>query len=193
MKNVNSGEKPKKKYQVNNKGLTIVYFGNGKGKTTAALGAVLRATGEGWKCAVYQFIKGPWPSAERESVKKYLPQLATIETGGKGFVGIMGDKIAKEEHEKMARELFNKVSEVVKNKDLKLIVLDEILDAVELGFIKETEVVSLIKDKSSDIHIIITGHKKYPKIFSAADLVTEMKKVKHPFDKGFLAIKGLDY
>lgn len=197
MKNVNSSgkskTKPLKKYRINNGGLTIVYFGDGKGKTTAALGAVLRATGEGWKCAVYQFIKGPWPSAERESIKKYLPKLATIEAGGKGFVGIMGDKLAKDEHEKMARELFKKVLEKIKNKSLKLIVLDEILDAVELGFIKENEVIDLIKQKNTDTHIIITGHKKCSRIFAVADLVTEMKKIKHPFDKGFLAVRGLDY
>jgi len=197
MKNVNSSKKLKikllKKYRANNSGLVIVYYGNGKGKTTSALGAVLRATGEGWKCAVYQFIKGPWPSAERVSIKKYLSKLATIETGGKGFVGIMGDKLAKVEHEKTARELFKKVLEKIKSKSLKLIVLDEMLDAVELGFIKEKEVVDLIKQKPASMHIIITGHKRYPKIFAAADLVTEMKKIKHPFDKGFLAIKGLDY
>jgi len=193
MKNVNKEEKPKKKYHVNNSGLTIVYFGDGKGKTTAALGAVLRATGENWKCAVFQFIKGPWPSAERESIKKYLPNFATIETGGKGFVGIMGDKLAKEEHEKTARKLFEKVLKATKKKNINLVVLDEILDAVELGFVKQKEVVDLIKNKNLNMHIIITGHKKYSQIFAAADVVTEMKKIKHPFDKGLLAVKGLDY
>jgi cob(I)alamin adenosyltransferase len=188
----NSKTKPQKKYHINNTGLTIVYYGDGKGKTTAALGAVLRAMGEGWKCAVYQFIKGPWPSAERETIKKYLPKLATIEAGGKGFVGIMGDKLAKEDHKTQAKKLFEKVLKETK-KDLNLIVLDEILDAVELGFIKEKEVINLIKEKSASTHIIITGHKKYSKILTVADLVTEMKKIKHPFDKGFLAIKGLDY
>lgn len=196
MKNVNGHKKVKtkaqKKYHINDKGLTIIYYGTGKGKTSAALGAVLRAVGEGWKCAVYQFIKGPWPSAEREAIKKYLPKLATIEAGGKGFVGIMGDKLAKEDHKTQARKLFEKVLKETK-KDFKLIVLDEILDAVELGFIKEKEIIDLIKQKNTDMNIIITGHKKYPKIFAVADLVTEMKKIKHPFDKGFLAIKGLDY
>jgi cob(I)alamin adenosyltransferase len=205
--------KSPQKYHLNDNGLTIVYFGNGKGKTTAALGAVLRATGEGWKCAVYQFIKGPWPSAERESIKKYLPKLATIETGGKGFVGIMGDKLPKDAHQKSARALFeraisnfqlpplrstNSTGQAISNKisntkSLFLLVLDELLDAVELGFIKESEVVMFIKNKPKNVHLIITGHKKYSKIFAAADLVTEMKKIKHPFDKGFLAIKGLDY
>jgi len=128
--------------------------------------------------------------------------LATIETGGKGFVGIMGDKLPEDAHRKSARALFERVisnfqlpisNEISNSKLPTLLVLDELLDAVELGFIKENEVVDLIKQKNTDTHIIITGHKKYPLIFSAADLVTEMKKIKHPFDQGFLAIKGLDY
>lgn len=183
---------------MSNKGLTIVYFGNGKGKTTAALGAVLRAAGQGWSCHVFQFIKGPWPSSERDSISKFLSSLAEIKAGGRGFVGIMNDKLPKSEHAKFARELFGSAQKMLENEKkvfpkTKMVVLDELLDAVELKLIPESKVINLIKKKPGNIHLIITGHKKFPKIFKEADLVTEMKKVKHPFDKGFLAIKGLDY
>ncbi len=185
---------PKSKYKLNNKGQIIIYYGDGKGKTTAALGAVLRAVGAGWNCTVFQFIKGPWPSAEREAISEYIGEKVIIEVGGKGFVKIMGDKIAPEIHQKAARELFEKVKLNIKdNTKVRLIILDELLDAIELGFISEDEVADILSEKPTDLHIIITGHKKFKKILDLADLITEMKKIKHPFDQNFLAIKGLDY
>lgn len=204
------------RYKTSTKGQTIVYYGNGKGKTTAALGAVLRAAGYGWQCHVYQFIKGPWPSGERVTIPRNLKDYAVIEAGGKGFVGIMGDTLPKEVHKEEAQKLFAKAKERIgyKGQNIvrhvlilgttelspdprpqppRLIVLDELLDAIDLGFVSQKEVVQLIKTKPDDVHLIITGHKKYPNIFGVADLVTEMKKTKHPFDKGYLAYKGLDY
>lgn len=182
------------KYKVNPKGQVIIYYGDGKGKTTAALGLVLRAAGMGWRCKIFQFIKGPWPSAERDSIKKYLNKFVKIETGGKGFVKIQGDKIPEEVHKKAARDLLEKVQNIIDySGSTRLIVLDEILDAVELGFISEKEIIKLITKKNKDLHLVITGHKKYPAIFAKADLITQMKKEKHPFDKKYLAIRGLDY
>ncbi|MDO8512433.1 MAG: cob(I)yrinic acid a,c-diamide adenosyltransferase [bacterium] len=205
-----------RQFKTSSKGQTIIYYGDGKGKTTAALGAVLRAAGYGWQCYVYQFIKGPWPSGERVAIPRNLKDYAVIEAGGKGFVGIMGDTLPKEIHKEEAQKLFAKAKERIGYKGQnnvrqvlilgttklspdprpvmpRLIVLDELLDAIDLGFVSQKEVVQLIKTKPDDVHLIITGHKKFPNIFNAADLVTEMKKVKHPFDKGFLAYKGLDY
>jgi cob(I)alamin adenosyltransferase len=216
MKNVKSRTKRKKKYQTAKKGQTIIYYGDGKGKTTAALGAVLRAVGYGWQCHIYQFIKGPWPSGERVTIPRNLKDYSVIEAGGKGFVGIMGDNLPKEIHKEEAQKLFAKAKErigyqgrqVVRQVLIlgttklspdprpvmpRLIVLDELLDAIELGFVSQKEVLQLIKTKPDDVHLIITGHKKFPSIFATADLVTEMRKIKHPFDKGFLAYKGLDY
>ena len=201
-----------KKYRNNNQSQTIIYYGNGKGKTTAALGAVLRAVGYGWQCHVYQFIKGPWPSGERVTIPRNLKDNAVIEAGGKGFVGIQNDNLPKNIHKKAAQELWKKAVQRVQASCLitltnkktplspepcplnpRLVVLDELLDAIDLGFVSQKEVVQLIKTKPDDVHLIITGHKKYPSIFNVADLVTEMKKIKHPFDKGYLAYKGLDY
>lgn len=211
-------KQPQKKqnFKTSSKSQTIIYYGNGKGKTTAALGAVLRAAGYGWQCYVYQFIKGPWPSGERVAIPRNFKDYAVIEAGGKGFVGIMGDTLPKEIHKEEAEKLFAKAKERIGYKGQqivrqvlilgttklspdprpvmpRLIVLDELLDAIDLGFVSQKEVVQLIKTKPDDVHLIITGHKKYPNIFAVADLVTEMKKIKHPFDKGYLAFRGLDY
>lgn len=206
-----------KRFHTSDRGLAIVYYGDGKGKTTAALGAVLRAVGQGWRCVVIQFIKGSWPSSEREAIPKYLKDLVTIEAGGKGFVGIIDDRLPKSEHKKQARTLFKKVEGMFKEwervasseqpvgrntKHLlatgywpppRLIVLDEILDAVEFEFLSETDIIRLMKEKPEKTHLILTGHKKFPKILAAADLVTRMTKEKHPYDQGFLAVRGLDF
>ncbi len=204
--------------RVPTRGLVIVYYGDGKGKTTAALGAVLRAVGQGWRCAVIQFIKGSWPSSERVSIPKHLGKLVTIEAGGKGFVGILDDRLPKAVHKREARKLYREAlrrfrvgkKEARRRKQgqrqslagppapdsrlpTQLVVLDELLDAVEFGFLSEAEVVRLIKAKPARTHLILTGHKKFPKILAAADLVTRMTKEKHPYDEGFLAVRGLDF
>lgn len=191
--------------RVSDRGLVLVYYGDGKGKTTAALGAVLRAVGQGWRCAIIQFIKGSWPSSERVSIPKYLRNLVTIEAGGKGFVGIVDDRLPRAAHRKQARALFREVRQrfaiwkrAWKNPQLqprppRLVILDEVLDAVEFDFISQTELLRLIKAKPPGLHLILTGHQKFPKILAAADLVTRMTKQKHPFDAGYLAVRGLDY
>lgn len=205
---------PRKRLHGSARGLLLVYYGDGKGKTTAALGAVLRAVGQGWRCAVFQFIKGSWPSSERVAIPKYLGKLVTIEAGGKGFVGILDDRLPRSVHKKQARALFRKVRKLFRawgrgdgagarrarstkpqatSPKPQLVVLDEILDAVEFRFLTETEVVRLIKSKPPPLHLILTGHKKFPKILAAADLVTRMTKEKHPYDQGVLAVRGLDF
>lgn len=193
------------KRRVSDRGLTVVYYGDGKGKTTAALGAVLRAVGQGWRCVVIQFIKGSWPSSERIAIPRYLRDLVTIEAGGRGFVGIVDDRLPRSEHKKQARALFREVRQRMniwqrawKNQALQprppqLVVLDEILDAIAFGFLTQTEVIRLLNTKPKHLHLILTGHKKFPKILAAADLVTRMVKEKHPYDQGFLAVRGLDY
>lgn len=183
------------------RGLTLVYYGDGKGKTTAALGTVLRAVGHGWRCVVIQFIKGSWPSSERVSIPKYLHDLVTIEAGGKGFVGIVDDRLPRAVHRRQARAQYRKVLRSFREwkggRELtllpRLVVLDEVLDTVEFRFLTQADVVRLMHAKPAHMHLILTGHKKFPRILAAADLVTNMQKEKHPFDKGFLAVRGLDY
>lgn len=191
--------------RVSDRGLVLVYYGDGKGKTTAALGAVLRAVGQGWRCAVIQFIKGSWPSSERLAIPRYLRDRVTIEAGGKGFVGIVDDRLPRAVHRKQARALFREVRQrfviwkrAWKNSRLQprppqLVILDEVLDAVEFRFISQAELLRLMRAKPEQMHLVLTGHKKFPQILAAADLVTRMTKEKHPFDAGYLAVRGLDY
>lgn len=182
-----------KQQAVPDRGLVLVYYGDGKGKTTAALGAVLRAVGQNKKCAVLQFIKGEWPSSERIAIPRHMNQLVSIEAAGKGFVGIQGDKKPKEEHEKAARHALSRAQELAGNDDLFILVIDEILDAVALGLLSEDDVVDLIKQRTQQLHLILTGHEKLRRIIELADVATEMRKEKHSYDNGLLAVQGLDY
>jgi cob(I)alamin adenosyltransferase len=172
------------------KGLTITYFGSGKGKTTSAIGLALRSVGSDKKVRFIQFIKGGWKSSEEEPLKELG---LDIEKMGLGFVGINNDKIKINKHKKAAREAFNRAEKYSKQSGLFLLVLDEILGAVKAGFISEQEVCDLIDKKKSSLNIVLTGRPKYLKIISSSDLVTEFKEIKHPFTKGELAKKGIDF
>ena len=171
--------------------MVILYTGEGKGKTTAALGLVLRAVGYKRKCLIIQFGK-IWFTGEKEGVEKLKPFVKFIQ-GGKGFVKIMGDKLPLAEHKKAAKEAFNTLYNEVKAGKWDVVVADEIVGAVSSGLLSESLVVKLIKDKPADLDLILTGHHAPKKLISLADLVTEMTEIKHPFQKGILAKKGLDF
>ena len=172
-------------------GLVILYTGEGKGKTTAALGLVLRAVGYKRKCLIVQFGK-IWFTGEFEGVKKLAPYVKFIQ-GGKGFVKILGDKLPLSEHKKTARNTFNILyNEVVEGK-WDVVVADEIVGAVSSGLLLESLVVKLIKDKPKCLDLILTGHHAFEKLIDLSDLVTEMKEIKHPYKIGILAKKGIDF
>lgn len=173
------------------KGLVIVYTGEGKGKTTAALGLVLRAVGYQRKCLIVQFGK-TWFTGELEGVKKLAPLVKFIQ-GGKGFVKILGDKLPLEEHKKKARETFEKLYQEAVSGKWDLVVVDEIVGAVAGKILPLFSVIKLIKDKPEKVDLVLTGHHADPKIIAMADLATEMKPIKHPFEKGLLAKKGIDF
>lgn len=173
-------------------GLTIVYTGNGKGKTTAALGIVLRASGYDKKICMIQFIKGSWHYGEMVSSKKLEPNFEMIAVG-KGFVGIIDDDSPREEHEKIAKEALKISESKIQSGDYDIIILDEINYAVNLGLIKIKDVIELIKSKPAGLDLILTGNHAKEEILELADLVTEMKEIKHPFQKGIKAKKGIDF
>ena len=178
-----------------------MYVGDGKGKTTAAMGAAARALGHGWSVFVLQFMKEEkWPSGERDFFRNITPLLlgegkgeVTIETAGEGFVGIMGDQKERETHKAAAQAGYKKALATLVSKKYQLVILDEILSAVDEGLLTEREILDLITKKPEDVTLVMTGHKSYPAIFAKADLVTEMKKIKHPFDSGYIAKKGIDF
>lgn len=170
--------------------MLIVYTGEGKGKTTAALGLALRAAGYKKKILIVQFGKNSF-SGELESIKK-LPGVKIIQ-GGKGFVNILGDKKLLEEHQKAAVETFDYLYKEALSRKWDLIIADEIVGAVAAKILPLASVLKVIQDKPEELDLVLTGHHADPMIIKAADLVTEMKSIKHPFDKGTPAKKSIDY
>lgn len=173
------------------KGLVIIYTGEGKGKTTAALGLVLRATGYRKKCLIVQFGK-VWFTGEAASLKKLAPYVKFIQ-GGKGFVKILGDKLPILEHKKAAKKTFDLLHKEVLSGRWDVVVADEIIGAVSSGLLPISKVVILIKAKPENLDLVLTGHHAPDKLINMADLVTEMIEIKHPFQKGVLAKRGIDF
>ena len=173
-------------------GLVIVYTGNGKGKTTAALGLSLRAIGYENKVCMLQFIKGSWHYGEMDSSKKLGPNFELIAIG-KGFVGILDDNSPREEHEKYAAEALKICREKVFSEKYDVVILDEINYAINLGLLDVEEIIKLIKEKPDELDLVLTGNHAKEEIIELADLVTEMKEVKHPFKSGIKAKKGIDF
>ena len=173
-------------------GLVIVYTGGGKGKTTAALGMALRAIGYDHKVCMIQFIKGSWHYGEMDSSKKLAPGFELVAVG-KGFVGILDDNSPKEDHEKYAEEAMKICKEKILSDQYDLVILDEINYAVNLGLINSSSVIDLIKIKPDRLDLVLTGNHAKVEIIELADLVTEMKEVKHPFRSGIKAKKGIDF
>ena len=173
-------------------GLVIVYTGGGKGKTTAALGMALRAVGYGHKVCMIQFIKGSWHYGEMDSSKKLAPEFELVAIG-KGFVGILDDTSPKEDHEKYAEEAIKMCKDKILSEKYDLIILDEINYAVNLGLINIKSVMDLIKLKPKKLDLVLTGNHAKEEILKLADLVTEMKEIKHPFQSGIKAKKGIDF
>lgn len=174
-----------------NKGLIIVYTGDGKGKTTAALGMALRTVGWGGKVLVVQFIKA-WKTGEHKAIEEFLPNI-TIVPAGEGFVGIMGDRKPKNIHQVSAEKALEYANKEIMSNKWQMVILDEINGAIEGGLVKLTDVLTLLKSKPEEVTLVLTGRQAKPEIITQADLVTEMKKVKHPFDSGILAKKGVDF
>ncbi|MFQ5497842.1 MAG: cob(I)yrinic acid a,c-diamide adenosyltransferase [Nitrosopumilus sp.] len=173
-------------------GLTIVYTGKGKGKTTAALGLALRASGYEKKICMIQFIKGSWHYGEMDSSKKLEPEFEMVAIG-KGFVGIIDDNSPKEDHEKIAKEAIKISNEKIQSGEYDIVILDEINYAVNLNLISVDDVLQLIKSKPDQVDLVLTGNYAKERVIEVADLVTEMREIKHPFQRGIKAKKGIDF
>jgi cob(I)alamin adenosyltransferase len=174
------------------KGLIIIYYGNGKGKTTAALGVALRAIGYNHNVCMIQFIKGEWDYGELYSSNKLKPNFELIVTG-KGFIGIIDDDHLIEEHIQSSKNALKIAREKISSNKYNTIILDEINYALKLNLITEKEIIDLLDSKPTELNIIMTGNYLPDKILEIADLVTEMKEVKHPYKKGIKAKKGIDF
>jgi len=173
------------------KGLTIIFTGDGKGKTTASLGMALRTIGHGYKVAIIQFIKGGWTTGEEKALKNLSPKISWHSLG-EGFTWETQDRIRDE---KLVREAWQLSMKYMRDESYKLIILDEINIALKLAYLYSEEVIAFletIKDRNN--HIVLTGRGASEAIINYADLVTEMKLVKHPFkDQGIKAQKCIEF
>jgi cob(I)alamin adenosyltransferase len=174
------------------RGLLIVYTGHGKGKTTAALGMCVRAVGYDWKVCVIQFVKGSWKYGELEGIKRLAPNVE-LHTVGEGFVGIVDDTKDFEEHRAAARKGVKFALEKIISREYPLIIVDELNVARKLGLVSDDEMQSIIDARDDRQHLVITGRDAPEWLIERADLVTEMREVKHPFQKGILAQRGVDW
>ncbi len=174
------------------RGLVIVYTGGGKGKTTAALGMALRAWGYGWKTLFVQFIKGTWEYGELEAARKLAPSIE-IRPMGVGFVHIMGDTTPLEEHMEAAGGALDAAEEEINSGAWDIVVLDEVNVAIHEKLIPVERVMDVVAGRPEPVTIVMTGRYAPDELLEAADLVTEMKEIKHPFQKGMDAQKGIDF
>ena len=179
------------KIRTTKKGLLIVFTGHGKGKTTAALGMALRTIGHGHKVAIIQFIKGGWNTGEEKALQKFSSKLSWHSLG-EGFTWETQDRIRDE---KLVKEAWKLAKEYIKNESYKLIILDEINIAIKLGYMSSEEIIQFLKSlENRKNHVVLTGRGAPESIINFADLVTEMKLVKHPFkEQGIKAQKCVEF
>jgi cob(I)alamin adenosyltransferase len=152
----------------------------------------LRAVGHGMKVCMIQFIKGEWYYGELTSANRLEPEFELV-AAGKGFVGIIDDDHDIKEHQASAKNALNFSRKKMLQKKYDLIILDEINYAINLGLVSSLEVVNLVKQKPADLTLVLTGNHAAQEIIEIADLVTEMREIKHPFQAGIRAKKGIDF
>ena len=171
------------------KGLIQVYTGNGKGKTTAALGLALRAVGHGMKVLVVQFMKGNVQYGELESAKKLSPNLTIKQVGRETFIS-KPDPDLKDLQ--LAQEGFSIAKNAIQNKEYDIVILDEINLAIDYGLIPVNDLLQIIDSKPDSVELILTGRNVKREILQRADLITEMVDRKHYYDKGVPAREGIE-
>ena len=172
-------------------GLIIVFTGNGKGKTTAAMGQALRAVGQGLKVLMLQFIKGTWEYGELESIKRLDPDLV-IRPLGKGFVRSQSKLDDNEAIENINQSWEQAENEIFSDK-YDMVILDEINYVIDFDLLPVDKMLTLLEKKPNRLHIILTGRNAHEKVIQRADLVTEMVEIKHQYSKGIKAQKGIEF
>jgi cob(I)alamin adenosyltransferase len=171
------------------RGLVIVHTGKGKGKSTAAWGMVLRMLGHGKRVGIVQFVKGKWDTGERIVLEKFADQ-CVIEAHGEGFSWESQDL---ERDQAAAARAWNAALKLMADESLSMVVLDEINIALRYGQLDAAEVIAGLRAKRDDLHVVLTGRNALDEIIDAADLVTEMTLIKHPFRSGVKAQAGIEF
>ena len=171
------------------KGLLIVHTGAGKGKSTAAFGLVMRALGHGFPVGIVQFVKGKWATGERHALDRF-PELVTLRTMGEGFTWETQDRrrdIAA------AEAAWAAAKEMLADPRLRLVLLDELNIVLRYDYLDLAAVVATLSARRPDLHVVVTGRNAKPELIEAADLVTEMTMIKHPFRAGVKAQQGVEF
>jgi cob(I)alamin adenosyltransferase len=171
------------------KGVLLVHTGPGKGKSTAAFGLALRALGHGWRIGVVQFIKGAWHTGERDALERFGDQVSW-HTMGEGFTWETQDKsrdIAA------ATRAFAKARELMADPTIRLLILDELNIALRYDYLPLDEVLDALRNRRSDLHVVVTGRNAKPELMALADGVTEMGATKHHFAAGIKAQEGIEF
>ncbi len=171
------------------KGLLIVHTGPGKGKTSAAMGLVVRALGYGWKVGIVQFIKGAWDTGEKHALERF-GDLVSWHTMGEGFTWETQDR---ERDVAAATRAWDKAQALMDDPEIKLLVLDELNIALRYDYLPLDAVVARLTARRPDLHVVVTGRNAKPALIEAADLVTEMGLVKHHFAAGVKAQQGIEF
>ncbi len=174
------------------KGLLIVYTGPGKGKTTGALGTAFRAVGQGLRVLMVQFIKGSWHYGELDAAKMLGDDKMEIRPMGRGFVKVGGEDTDPEDV-RLCQEAWEFGRQQMDSRSYDLVIFDEINYVISYHMLEVEIVVSAFAGRPSRVHVICTGRNAHPRLVEAADLVTEMREVKHPYAQGVLAHRGIDY
>ena len=173
------------------RGLVIVHTGPGKGKTTAAMGTALRAVGQGMRVLMLQFLKGSWHYGELDAVQAFGDKFV-MKQMGRGFVKVGGAETDPEDV-RMVEEAWREAEAAILSGQWDLVVLDEINYAISYGMLDPSKVVETLTRRPELVHVILTGRNAHPTIVEIADTVTEMREVKHAYQKGVLAQRGIEY
>ena len=173
------------------RGLLIVHTGKGKGKSTAAFGMVFRCIAHEIPCAVVQFIKGGMATGERDLIETHFSDICQFHTMGEGFTWETQDRERDIQH---AQAAWAKAKELIKDPDVKLVLLDELNIAIRYDYVPVADVIAFIEaDKPDDTHVVITGRNAHDDLIERADLATEMTLLKHPFRSGVQAQAGIEF
>lgn len=174
------------------RGLVVVITGNGKGKTTSAMGMVLRACGHGLRSCIVQFMKGDLYSGEWDGVKR-LDDLVELYATGKGFCGIRGNPYSREEHRENAQAAIALAREKMLSGVHNLVVLDEINNAVKHRLVDLEQVLALLDERPASVHLVLTGRNAAPEVIERADTVSEVTEIKHAYRQQIEPQPGIDY
>jgi cob(I)alamin adenosyltransferase len=173
------------------RGLLLINTGPGKGKTTAALGTALRAVGNGMRVLVLQFLKGSWSCGELDAVDRFGDRFV-IRQMGRGFVKVGGAETDPEDI-RLVEAAWAEADNAIHSGDWDLVVLDEINYAIFYKMLDPQRVADALESRSEHVHVILTGRNAHPLLIELADTVTEMRELKHAYQKGILAQRGIEY